>query len=91
MAIFSSIGNVGLDVNIHHLVNATGGKSHNLTVQKIGRGLRRAADKDILHMHDFEMGFHPTLARHSKARIRTMKIEGHSLQFEKPILPFESA
>ena len=31
----------------------SGGLSPTLTIQKIGRGLRKAADKSELHYHDF--------------------------------------
>ena len=36
---FSSIGNQGLDVLPHHVINASGGKSSELTIQKIGEKL----------------------------------------------------
>ncbi len=36
------VGYVGLDIMVHHIINATGGKEANLTIQKLGRGLRKA-------------------------------------------------
>jgi hypothetical protein len=71
VAIASPVGYVGIDVHVHHVINAaglcllfvmagflfaeldTGGLSPTLTLQKIGRGLRRAADKERLDYHDF--------------------------------------
>jgi len=79
VAICSSICNVGVNVFIHHLINAAGGKEPNLTIQKMGRGLRKAEDKDHLEYHDF---FHDTnyiLRKHSKIRVKTLKKEGHSV------------
>jgi len=45
VAIFSSVGFVGLNFFVHHLINASGGKDPNTLIQKIGRGLRKAPDK----------------------------------------------
>ena len=87
MAIFSSIGNVGLDVHVHHLINAGGGKSSELTIQKIGRGLRRAEDKARLHYHDFFFENSPVLVDHSVARLNTLKLEGHHIQWEPDVIP----
>ena len=53
VAIFSPVGNVGLDVFVHHLINCSGGKDPNMTIQKVGRGLRKAPDKEVVDYHDF--------------------------------------
>ncbi|KAK5584157.1 hypothetical protein RB653_005764 [Dictyostelium firmibasis] len=89
IAIFSSIGNVGLDVKIHHLINACGGKDPNMTIQKLGRGLRRADDKTHLDYHDFNFSYkvNKALNDHSKARINTLKNEGHQVILEEELIP----
>ncbi len=90
VAILSSVGNVGIDVFVHHLINASGGKGTNLTIQKLGRGLRRAHDKEILDYHDFLFSYkvHPILTNHSYARLDTIKQEGHKVVFENEIIPY---
>ncbi|KAN0028625.1 hypothetical protein ACTFIV_010471 [Dictyostelium citrinum] len=88
VAIFSSIGNVGIDVKIHHLINACGGKDPNTTIQKLGRGLRKADDKTHLDYHDFNFSYkvNKSLNDHSKARINTLKNEGHKLIIEEELI-----
>jgi superfamily II DNA or RNA helicase len=90
------VGNVGLDVFVHHIVNATGGKEPLLTIQKLGRGLRRApgwnwsnfrdrvADKKKVEYYDFLFTSNPFLNAHSLARIETLKNEGHTVTLENP-------
>ncbi|EGG17119.1 hypothetical protein DFA_08101 [Cavenderia fasciculata] len=89
VAIFSSIGYVGLDVRVHHLINASGGRDPNTTLQKLGRGLRKADDKEFLDYHDFyfDIKVNKHLEAHSSSRINVLKKEGHSLIMEKEILP----
>eukprot|EP00028_Trichosphaerium_sp_Am-I-7-wt_P001054 CAMPEP_0168530062 /NCGR_PEP_ID=MMETSP0405-20121227/14384_1 /TAXON_ID=498012 /ORGANISM="Trichosphaerium sp, Strain Am-I-7 wt" /LENGTH=494 /DNA_ID=CAMNT_0008554113 /DNA_START=719 /DNA_END=2199 /DNA_ORIENTATION=+ len=77
VAIISPIGFLGINVYVHHLVNACGGKEASLLIQKVGRGLRRASDKDELHYHDFIFEHNPYLEEHSLYRIETLKSEGH--------------
>ncbi|KAN0030865.1 hypothetical protein ACTA71_009510 [Dictyostelium dimigraforme] len=88
VAIFSSIGNVGIDVKIHHLINACGGKDPNSTIQKLGRGLRKADDKTHLDYHDFNFSYKVNKAfnDHSKARINTLKVEGHQVILEEELI-----
>ena len=43
-------GYIGLNVYVHHLINCTGGKDANSTIQKLGRGLRKAPDKESVRV-----------------------------------------
>eukprot|EP01132_Coremiostelium_polycephalum_P000458 gene458-579_t len=88
VGIFSSIGNVGLDVKVHHLINASGGKDPNLTIQKLGRGLRKADDKQFLDYHDFyfEKSVDINLEAHSSNRVHILQREGHPIRMEQEII-----
>ncbi|GAM28638.1 hypothetical protein SAMD00019534_118140, partial [Acytostelium subglobosum LB1] len=88
VAIFSAIGYVGVDVRIHHLINASGGKDPNMTLQKLGRGLRKADDKTHLDYHDFFFSpkVHKALSAHSSSRMSVLRREGHQVIME-PELP----
>ncbi|EFA77807.1 hypothetical protein PPL_09305 [Heterostelium album PN500] len=81
VAIFSAIGYVGIDVRIHHLINACGGKDPNMTLQKLGRGLRTADDKQHLDYHDFYFSekVNKILKSHSGSRMSLLKKEGHTV------------
>ncbi|KAF2069811.1 hypothetical protein CYY_008871 [Polysphondylium violaceum] len=89
VAIFSSIGYVGVDVRIHHLINASGGKDPNMTIQKLGRGLRKAEDKNQLDYHDFYFSekVNKYLHEHSEARMTVLKKEGHPVYVENELIP----
>lgn len=89
VALVSSIGFVGVDVFVHHLINAAGGREPYLTIQKIGRGLRKASDKDILHYHDFmfSFGMNRMLCGQSLARERTLKQSGYTVVRQPALLP----
>lgn len=82
VAIMSSIGFYGLNVYVHHLVNATGGKDPNMLIQKIGRGLRKSFDKDKLEYYDFMFKGNNYLAKHSQLRVNVLKKEGHEITIE---------
>lgn len=89
VAIVSSIGYVGVNVAVHHLINASGkagslvdtqflgGRSSSVLVQKIGRGLRTAKDKGTLQYHDFLFEGNDYLNKHSRLRINILLEEGH--------------
>lgn len=79
VAILSSIGSTGIDVHIHHLINAAGGTSPHLTIQSIGRGLRTAHDKEGLTYYDFINHSNYYLESHSKSRMETLSREGHEI------------
>eukprot|EP00026_Physarum_polycephalum_P004113 Phypoly_transcript_04130.p1 GENE.Phypoly_transcript_04130~~Phypoly_transcript_04130.p1 ORF type:complete len:649 (+),score=96.52 Phypoly_transcript_04130:273-2219(+) len=88
VALVSSIGFVGVDVFVHHLINAAGGREAYLTIQKIGRGLRRASDKDVLYYHDFlfSLNMNRMLCGQSLARIRTLKQSGYEVLRQPAII-----
>jgi len=67
----------GLDVKIHTLINAAGGKATHSIIQRMGRGLRTASDKDILHYYDFLFNINDYLRDHSEERIKCLTKEGH--------------
>jgi superfamily II DNA or RNA helicase len=78
VVIMSSIGNIGIDVMPHYLINCSGGGvAESLTIQKLGRGLRKGPDKRQLFYIDFlhETNFY--LRKHSASRYRTLLDEGH--------------
>lgn len=90
----SSIGYVGVNVYVHHLINAAGqfswtfslpsvshigGKSSLQLIQKIGRGLRRAEDKDVLQYFDFVFQKTKYLAEHSISRMKTLREQGYTI------------
>jgi hypothetical protein len=56
-----------------------GGRSPNLIIQKIGRGLRKAKDKQKLEYHDFFFRNNVHLKKHSEVRINTLRKEGHKV------------
>lgn len=82
IAILSSIGFYGLNVYVHHLINASGGKEPNLLIQKIGRGLRKSFDKERLDYYDFLFTGDNYLSRHSRVRMQVLKQEGHKVSIE---------
>lgn len=79
VVILSSIGNTGIDVLPHYLINCTGGGvAEALTIQKIGRGLRTGADKTMLHYIDFMHETNSYLKKHSETRLKTLWHDGHT-------------
>jgi len=74
------IFNTGINVFVHNLVNAAGGQAEHLIIQRMGRGLRTADDKNILNYHDFVFDINPYLYKHSKKRIKILKDEGHDVE-----------
>ena len=74
------IFNTGINVFVHNLINAAGGQADHLIIQRMGRGLRTAKDKDILNYHDFVFDINPYLYKHSKKRIKILKDQGHDVE-----------
>jgi superfamily II DNA or RNA helicase len=69
VVIATSVFNEGVDVpNLGSCINAAGGKSEIGTLQKIGRGLRKTKDKDIVSIVDFHDTCHPILENHFRLR-----------------------
>lgn len=79
------IFNEGIDVFIHNLVNAAGGKADHDIIQRMGRGLRPADDKSILNYIDFYFHVNDYLEEHSKKRIKILKKEGHEIVIKENI------
>ncbi|RDJ35382.1 MAG: hypothetical protein DWQ19_11240 [Crenarchaeota archaeon] len=73
------IFNAGINVHLHNLINAAGGQAEHIIIQRMGRGLRTAKDKDVLNYYDFIFNINDYLLKHSKKRIRILKKEGHEV------------
>ena len=73
------IFNTGINVFVHNLVNAAGGQADHLIIQRMGRGLRTAKDKEGLNYHDFLFENNQYLHKHSLKRIKILKEQGHEV------------
>jgi len=73
------IFNAGINVMVHNVVNAAGGQADHHIIQRVGRGLRTADDKEILNYYDFIFHNNEYLLEHSKKRIKILKNEGHEI------------
>lgn len=79
------IFNTGINVFIHNLINAAGGQADHQIIQRMGRGLRTAADKEGLNYHDFIFDINPYLLDHSNKRIKILKEQGHKVTIKEKI------
>lgn len=70
----------GINVRIHDLINAAGGEGAHNIIQQMGRGLRPAADKDLLCYHDFLFTMNDYLRKHSEWRMQVLTNEGHNVE-----------
>lgn len=77
------IFNTGLNVFIHNLINAASGQADHQIIQRFGRGLRTAEDKEILNYYDFVFDINPYLLEHSKKRIKILQKEGHEVNVKE--------
>jgi len=77
------IFNTGINVYIHNLINAAGGQADHQIIQRMGRGLRTADDKEILNYYDFFFEINEYLEKHSKKRIKILKQQGHDVSVEE--------
>lgn len=73
------IFNAGINVKCHSVINAAGGQADHQIVQRVGRGLRTADDKDILDYYDFMFFNNDYLLDHSNKRVRILEDEGHEV------------
>lgn len=73
------IFNTGVNVFVHNLINAAGGQADHLIIQRMGRGLRTAEDKEGLNYYDFVFEINDYLEDHSKKRIKILTEEGHEI------------
>jgi len=79
------IFNAGINVFVHNLINAAGGQADHQIVQRMGRGLRVAGDKNILNYYDFIFKINEYLEGHSMKRIKILKEEGHDVEVREEI------
>lgn len=77
------IFNTGINVFVHNLVNAAGGQADHQIIQRMGRGLRTADDKEILNYYDFVFGINKYLQQHSEKRMKILTKEGHEVKIEE--------
>jgi superfamily II DNA or RNA helicase len=77
------IFNAGINVMVHNVINAAGGQADHHIIQRVGRGLRTAEDKEILNYYDFVFENNEYLLEHSKKRIKILKGEGHEISVEE--------
>lgn len=84
----SGIFNTGINVFVNYLINAAGGQAEHQIIQRFGRGLRRASDKDHLQYFDFLFENNDYLKKHSTKRMRILKKEGHSVKILESVDKF---
>jgi superfamily II DNA or RNA helicase len=75
----TGIFNTGINVLCHNLINTAGGKAEHQIIQRMGRGLRIADDKERLNYYDFYFKINDYLQEHSEKRIKILKKEGHEV------------
>ena len=81
----TGIFNAGVNFFIHNLINAAGGKAEHQIIQRMGRGLRTAKDKETLKYYDFVFHINDYLYDHSKQRIDILKKEGHTVEVKEEV------
>lgn len=69
----------GINVMTHNVINAAGGQADHHIIQRVGRGLRTASDKEILNYYDFMFYNNEYLMNHSMKRIKILRGEGHEV------------
>jgi superfamily II DNA or RNA helicase len=79
----SGIFNTGLNVFVHNLVNCASGQAEHMIVQRMGRGLRTAKDKEICNYYDFLFHNNEYLYKHSMKRIKILQKEGHEVEIKE--------
>lgn len=79
------IFNTGINAKFHNLINAAGGQADHQIIQRMGRGLRTADDKDMLKYYDFIFENNEYLETHSKKRVKILKKEGHDVEIKKEL------
>lgn len=79
------IFNTGVNVFVHNLINAAGGQADHLIIQRMGRGLRTASDKEGLNYYDFLFEINDYLEEHSRKRIKILTEEGHEVVVKEEI------
>jgi superfamily II DNA or RNA helicase len=77
------IFNTGINVYVHNLINAAGGQADHQIIQRMGRGLRTAKDKEILNYYDFVFEINDYLEKHSKKRMKILATQGHNVEVKE--------
>lgn len=77
------IFNTGINVYIHNLINAAGGQADHQIIQRMGRGLRTASDKEVLNYYDFIFEINDYLEKHSKKRMKILASQGHNVEVKE--------
>ena len=67
------IMNTGINVMLHNLINCAGGQAEHLIIQRFGRGLRLANDKEHVTYYDFYFTNNPYLKNIQKAESKHLK------------------
>lgn len=75
----------GINVFIHNMICAMGGKATHDIIQRMGRGLRTAEDKSELTYYDFVFNINDYLFDHSNHRIKVLRDEGHEVIVKEEI------
>jgi len=75
----------GINVMTHNVINAAGGQADHHIIQRVGRGLRTASDKEILNYYDFVFENNDYLLQHSKKRIKILQKEGHEISVRQDV------
>lgn len=81
----TKIFNTGVNVFLHNLINAAGGKADHTIIQRLGRGLRVADDKTNLKYYDFYFKNNEYLEEHSGIRVKILEKEGHTVVIKKEL------
>lgn len=69
----------GINVFVHNVIAALGGSASHHVTQRVGRGLRRADDKDMLNYYDFVFNINDYLYSHSLHRMKVLRTDGHEV------------
>lgn len=77
------IFNTGINCHVHNLINCAGGAAEHMIIQRMGRGLRTAKDKDGLMYYDFIFEINDYLEQHSNKRMKILTEEGHDVQIKE--------
>jgi len=77
------IFNTGINVHPNNLINAASGQADHMIIQRMGRGLRTADDKERLNYYDFVFEINDYLLDHSEKRIDILRKEGHDVEIKE--------
>lgn len=77
------IFNTGINVHPNNLINAASGQADHMIIQRMGRGLRTADDKERLNYFDFVFEINDYLLDHSQKRIDILRKEGHDVEIKE--------